>query len=88
MRPMLLGGLAFIAVLVLAWLWWFPRYTATGGQCDGALPRWMLEPQGYELAGCADVYPSHQAPADADWTLYCLGMCIGDIPYWPPPDER
>jgi hypothetical protein len=74
-----------LAVLIVAALMWLPGYTVTERQCDGALPRWMLEPQGYGLAGCADVYPSHEAPPDADWTLYCLGYCIGDIPDWKPP---
>ena len=52
--------------------------------CDGAVPRWMLYAQDYDGGGCAIVLPSHMAPADADWTLHCLGMCQ-EVEPWPPP---
>jgi hypothetical protein len=35
----------------------------------------MLEAQGYEGGGCAEVLPTSEAPANADWLLYCVGMC-------------
>jgi len=44
-------------------------------QCDGSAPRWMLEAQDYDGGGCALVFPSEEAPANADWTPYCLGLC-------------
>jgi hypothetical protein len=44
-------------------------------QCDGSLPQWMLDAQGYAGGGCAEVLPTSDAPPDADWTLVCLGMC-------------
>lgn len=43
--------------------------------CDGSFPRWMLEAQGYQGGGCAEVLPTSEAPANADWSLYCIGTC-------------
>jgi hypothetical protein len=42
---------------------------------DGAYPRWMLEATGYGVGGCAQALPSNAAPPNADWTMYCIGMC-------------
>jgi hypothetical protein len=80
-------GLSLATLMVAAVAWWGSAQVVEV-QCDGALPKWMLEPQGYELGGCAVVYPSDEAPSDADWTLYCLGVCMGDIPYWKAPREE
>jgi hypothetical protein len=55
-------------------------------QCDGWLPGWMLERGEYEGGGCAVVYPSSEAPPNADWTEYCLGYCLTDTPEWRPDD--
>ena len=44
--------------------------------CDGSLPRWMLEAQDYRGGGCAEVLPISDAPPGADWSPYCLGMCL------------
>ena len=43
--------------------------------CDGAVPVWMLEEQGYAGGGCAWVLPSSEAPPGADWRVYCTAMC-------------
>lgn len=43
--------------------------------CDGALPVWMLTAQDYDGGGCAEVLPTSAAPPNADWRLYCLGLC-------------
>lgn len=45
-------------------------------ECDGSLPRWMLEAQGYRGGGCAQVLPTSEAPEGADWSRYCLGACL------------
>lgn len=44
-------------------------------QCDGAFPVWMLQEQDYDDGGCVDVLPSSEAAPDADWRLYCVGLC-------------
>jgi hypothetical protein len=49
--------------------------------CDGSFPRWMLDAQGYDGGGCAEVLPSDQAPANADWTMWCTGYCDSDDPH-------
>jgi hypothetical protein len=51
------------------------RDVFTQVQCDGYLPQWMLDAQGYDGGGCAEVLPTSEAPPDADWTPVCLGMC-------------
>ena len=72
-----------LTVLVVLGYSWFSR-ALLPIQCDGGLPRWMLYAQDYDGGGCATVLPSHEAPADADWTPYCMGMCV-DMEPWPPP---
>lgn len=53
--------------------------------CDGSFPRWMLQAQDYKGGGCAEVFPTSEAPPNADWTMICTAMCIdGDQPpVWP-----
>lgn len=43
--------------------------------CDGAYPVWMLEAQEYGGGGCVEVLPSSEAPPNADWRNYCVGLC-------------
>ena len=74
----------FAALMVLFTGWWYVDSATGTFQCDGSLPIWMLEAQNYQGGGCAEVLPSHEAPANADWTLYCMGMCDHMEP-WPPP---
>lgn len=35
----------------------------------------MLEAQDYDGSGCAEELPFWEAPPDADWRMYCTGMC-------------
>jgi hypothetical protein len=44
--------------------------------CDGAFPVWMLEAQDYDGGGCAWELPAWQAPPDADWRMFCTGVCL------------
>ena len=46
--------------------------------CGGSFPAWMLEAQDYDNSGCAEVLPSEEAPPDADWRMYCTGLCDPD----------
>jgi hypothetical protein len=32
----------------------------------------------YNGGGCAQLLPTHEAPAGADWSPYCLGLCTAD----------
>jgi len=71
-------GLVLAAVLLLAaaaWAFIFSGPAVTGAWCDGAYPVWMLEAQDYDGGGCVEVYSSHGAPPNADWRLYCVGLC-------------
>ena len=46
---------------------------------DTAVPVWMLTAQDYQ-GECVELLPSGDAPPDADWRLYCTGMCLRDYP--------
>ena len=73
-RVAILFGLAVIAVAFAAMVLLAPSVRHL--QCDGSLPRWMLEAQHYNYSGCAEVLPVWDAPPGADWSPYCMGMCI------------
>jgi hypothetical protein len=80
----MIGFLAFtaLAIFIAAEVVLRPGTGVYG--CDGSYPKWMLDAQGYKGGGCAHVLPSNQAPPDADWTMYCLGMCGPDAEHvWP-----
>jgi hypothetical protein len=76
MKSLVAAVVAVLAVLMVlsAGAWWIGESTHMG-QCDGSLPVWMIEAQDYDGGGCAEVLPSYQAPPDADWTPYCIGLC-------------
>jgi hypothetical protein len=63
------AAIAVVGVLVIA----FGSYRTI--QCDGSIPTWMIDSQDYNGGGCAEILPDWRAPANADWTPYCLGMC-------------
>lgn len=88
MTKWLIPGVLLVA-LVGAWVVWTALQPPVQHiQCDGSLPRWMLYAQDYDGSGCAEVLPSSEAPPNADWTPYCMGMCAEfDEPGpWPPED--
>ena len=88
MRAWVAPVTAFLVALIVltAGAWWYGETQVFRRvQCDASLPVWMLEAQGYDGGGCAELLPSHEAPADADWTLYCMGMCDGPVEPWPVP---
>lgn len=68
-----LGVAAVVAGVVLAMV--LLRSPLQMVQCDGSLPRWMIDAQDYNGGGCAEVLPTSEAPANADWSPYCLGYC-------------
>jgi hypothetical protein len=70
----LLAGLIVALVAVGAYVVVFEPMTREIW-CDGSLPVWMLEAQDYDNGGCAEMLPWWQAPPDADWRMYCTGMC-------------
>jgi hypothetical protein len=76
---LLVGGLFMVAAIVGGVGYAF-RWDAQTIQCDGSVPAWMIEAQDYDGGGCAEVLPTSEAPADADWSPYCLGYCILDKP--------
>jgi len=69
---LIIGALLAVAVIIAV------RPEVRTHQCDGSLPRWMIEAQDYNGGGCAEVLPTHDAPPGADWSPYCLGYCILD----------
>jgi hypothetical protein len=72
---LLAATIVLVAGLVLLFGVLLIRPMVTTIQCDGTAPRWMLEATNYEGGGCAELLPSDAAPANADWTAYCLGLC-------------
>jgi hypothetical protein len=85
MKGLVGSAVAVLAVLMVLFMGWlYVDSVSLHVQCDGALPVWMLNAQDYNGGGCAEVLPSHEAPPDADWTLYCMGLCDRFEP-WPPP---
>lgn len=72
-----LAGLAGLAVCLLLVLIFLAPDVGTI-QCDGNIPRWMVEAQEppYTGGGCAELLPTHEAPPGADWSPYCLGLCV------------
>lgn len=73
------AGMVVIAVVGIwgvqvarAWPGWYDQV------CDASVPQWMLDAQGGTdsvAGGCPHVMPSELAPADADWTMVCTGLC-------------
>jgi hypothetical protein len=86
----LLAGLVVVLVAAGAFYVWRFGALTRDIYCDSAFPVWMLEAQNYDGDGCAEVLPSGEAPPDADWRMYCTGMCIsGPNPadvHFPQPD--
>jgi hypothetical protein len=80
------AGIVGFALLLVGAAMFIDATTMRQIQCDGSLPRWMLYAQDYDGGGCAHVLPSSQAAPNADWTLYCMGMCAGNPEPWPPRD--
>lgn len=70
----LLTGLVLAFVAVGALTVWFTVQTRDIA-CDASFPVWMLEAQDYHGSGCAEELPFWEAPPDADWRMYCTGMC-------------
>lgn len=68
------GVLLATAVLVIAAMALGPPVRQT--VCDGVFPKWVLDAQGYEGGGCADLLPIDKAPPNADWTPICTGVCL------------
>lgn len=62
-------------VAVAGFVWWALTPEVRYIMCDGAYPVWMLEAQDYDGGGCVEVLPSSEAPPNADWRSYCVGMC-------------
>jgi hypothetical protein len=71
-----LAGLAALLLIVLMALG--PDVRAI--QCDGNVPRWMVDAQEppYSGGGCAQLLPTHEAPPNADWSPYCIGLCVSE----------
>ena len=72
---LLAAATVLVAGLVVGLGVMFLRPMTTTVQCDGYAPRWMLEATNYDGGGCAELLPSDAAPANADWTQYCLDLC-------------
>ena len=71
----LLAGLVVALVAVGAFYVWRFEPLTREYICDGGFPVWMLEAQDYDNGGCAWVLPAWEAPPNADWRMYCTGMC-------------
>jgi hypothetical protein len=77
----LIGAIIVLAAAV-GFSLWFAGPEIRTITCDGAFPAWMLEARNYDGSGCVEglPLPSEQAPADADWRIYCTGFCVGPNP--------
>ena len=75
MRKAALAALA--AVIVALSVTFGVRFVPVTEDClaDGSFPVWMLEAQDYDGGGIACGLPLWQAPLDADWRMYCTGLC-------------
>jgi hypothetical protein len=74
-----------IAALVAAWLFLGSGIVVAPGTqplvCDANAPGWMLAAQPDNArSGCIEILPSHMAPIDADWSIYCTMWCLRTWP--------
>jgi hypothetical protein len=74
--PILVAGLV-VALLVVFFLVSSGIFSMTSvGQCDGSVPRWMIQPGD---AGCVVIRPAWEAwlPWNVSrQDLVCIGMCV------------
>lgn len=75
MKRLVVGLVVATLLAAGVFVFWFFEPWPHDYFCDGTFPVWMLEVQDYNGGGCAEMLPRWQAPSDADWRLYCTGMC-------------